>query len=171
MKNKTLHVTWIAHKHWQALRYLLDIYSFMQAWPTKRSCFRPQGFVCIEVWENKCNKCRETNSKTRRDLITSIENVPSSQRDGKFQWGDGHVNSTRSDRILNALVLIFLTNSDKYSRITSAKFPSFCMETFSVNGTKFIVPLHQSRVCSYYVGRRIVAPPPLWLQKHPDLFA
>jgi len=82
-----------------------------------------------------------------------------------------HVNSTRSDRIINAFVLIFRTNSDKGSRITFANFPSFCMATFSVSGTKFMVLLPQSHNCSYYVRRRILAPTPLWLQKHPDLFA
>ena len=46
---------------------------------------------------------------------------------------DAHRNSWHIDGILNALVLSFPTNSDKYSSITSAKYPSFCMATFSVS--------------------------------------
>jgi len=58
-----------------------------------------------------------------------------------------------------------------YSRITSTKFPSFCVTTFSTSLAKPTVFLPQSRVCSCYVRRRKLALPPLWLQKHTDLYA
>jgi hypothetical protein len=57
------------------------------------------------------------------------------------------------------------------SRITSTTSPSFCMTTTSARLTNHTVLLPQSQVCSYYVTRRTLAPPPLWLQKHTDLRA
>ena len=41
------------------------------------------------------------------------------------------------------------------------KSPSFCMATFSTSLTNLTVPLPQSRDCSCYVSRPILAPPPL----------
>jgi hypothetical protein len=58
-----------------------------------------------------------------------------------------------------------------YSRITSTEFPSFCMITFSASLTNLTVRLRQSHDYSCYVSRPILAPPPLWLQKHTDLRA
>jgi hypothetical protein len=45
------------------------------------------------------------------------------------------------------------------------------MTTFSVSLTNLTAPLPQSRDYSCYVSRRILASPPLWLQKHTDLRA
>jgi hypothetical protein len=59
----------------------------------------------------------------------------------------------------------------RYSRITSTKSLSFCMTIFSASLTNLTDLLLQSRDCSCYVSRRILAPPPLWLQKHTDLCA
>jgi hypothetical protein len=58
-----------------------------------------------------------------------------------------------------------------HSRITSIKSQSFCMSTFSARLTNLMALLPQSHYCSCYVGRRILAPPPPWLQKHTDLHA
>ena len=53
-----------------------------------------------------------------------------------------------------------------YSRITSAKALSFCMTTISASITNLTALLPHSRDCSRYLSRRILAPPPLWLQKY-----
>jgi hypothetical protein len=58
-----------------------------------------------------------------------------------------------------------------YSSITSTKSPSFCMRTFGASLTNLTVPLHQWHDCSCYLRRRILAPPPLWLQKCTDPLA
>jgi hypothetical protein len=58
-----------------------------------------------------------------------------------------------------------------YSRITSTKSPSFFMTTFSASLTNLTALLPQSRDCSCYISRRVLAHPPLWLQKHTDLRA
>jgi hypothetical protein len=58
-----------------------------------------------------------------------------------------------------------------YSRITSTKSLSFSITIFSASLTNLTALPHQSHDCSYYVSRRILAPPPLWLQKHTDLRA
>ena len=58
-----------------------------------------------------------------------------------------------------------------HTRITSTKYPSFCMTTFSASLTNLTVLLPQSRDCSSYVSRPILAPPPLGLQEHTDLCA
>jgi len=52
----------------------------------------------------------------------------------------------------------------------STKSPSFCMTTFSA-GLLIAVLLPQSRDCSCYVSRPILATPQLWLHKHTDLSA
>jgi len=57
----------------------------------------------------------------------------------------------------------------QYSSITSTESPSFCMTTSSASLTKLTSLLPQSHDCSCYVNRPILAPPPLWLQKHTDL--
>jgi hypothetical protein len=44
-----------------------------------------------------------------------------------------------------------------YSRITSIRSPSFCTTTFSKSFTNFTALLPQSRDCSCYVRRRILA--------------
>jgi len=61
--------------------------------------------------------------------------------------------------------------SEDYSWITSTKSPSFCMTNFSASLTQVTVFLYQSRDCCCYLIRPILAPPPLWLQKHTDLWA
>ena len=43
---------------------------------------------------------------------------------------------------------------------------AFCMTTISAGLTKYTTFPFQSRDCIYYVSRRILAPPPHWLQKH-----
>jgi hypothetical protein len=58
-----------------------------------------------------------------------------------------------------------------HSRIKSTKSPSFWMTAFGASLTNVTVLLHHSRDCSYYVSRPILAPPPLWLQKHTELCA
>jgi len=58
-----------------------------------------------------------------------------------------------------------------YSKITSTKSPSFCITTFSANFADLTIPLPQSHDCSCYVSRRILAPPPLWLQNVPLTYA
>ena len=57
-----------------------------------------------------------------------------------------------------------------YARIMSTKSRSFCMTTFNA-GILLAVLLLQSRDCSCYVSRTILAPPALWLHKHTDLRA
>jgi len=56
-----------------------------------------------------------------------------------------------------------------YSRITSTKSPSFSKTTFSATLTYLMVLLPKWDDCSYQVSRRILAPPPLWPQKHIDV--
>jgi hypothetical protein len=63
-----------------------------------------------------------------------------------------------------------LTHSG-YSSITSTKFLSFCITTFSASLTNRTVLLLQSRVRSCYVSTPILPPPPLSLQKRIDLRA
>ena len=58
-----------------------------------------------------------------------------------------------------------------YSSITSTKTPSFYTTTFSASLTNLTALLPQSRDTSCYVSRPILAPPPLWVQKHTDLRA
>jgi len=48
------------------------------------------------------------------------------------------------------------------------KSPSFCMTLFSASFTDLTAILPQSHDCTCYVSRRILAPPPLRLQKHAD---
>jgi hypothetical protein len=59
----------------------------------------------------------------------------------------------------------------KYSTITSTESPSFSMTTFSASLTILTVVLPQSHDCSCYVSRTVLAPPPLWLQKHTLIYA
>jgi hypothetical protein len=59
----------------------------------------------------------------------------------------------------------------KYTRITSTNSTSFCMTTFRASLTNLTARLPQSRDCSCYVSRPILALPQLWLQKHDDLRA
>jgi len=59
----------------------------------------------------------------------------------------------------------------EYSRITSKENPSFCMTSLSASSTNGTALLTQSHDCRCYISRRILAPPPLWLQKHTDLRA
>ena len=61
--------------------------------------------------------------------------------------------------------------SAKYSRIISTESLTFWMTTFSARLTSLTGLLPQSHDCSCYVNRSIMAPPPLWLQKHNDLRA
>jgi hypothetical protein len=61
--------------------------------------------------------------------------------------------------------------SGDFSRITSTKSPPFCMTTFSASLTNLTALLPQSHDRSCHVSRPILAPPPLWLQKHTDLRA
>jgi hypothetical protein len=58
----------------------------------------------------------------------------------------------------------------EYNRITSTKCQSFCT-TFSASPTNLAALLPQTRDCSCYVSKPLLAPPPLWLQKHIDLRA
>ena len=58
-----------------------------------------------------------------------------------------------------------------YSRITTTKSPSFYMTTFGASLTNLTLLLCQSHDCSCYVSTPILAPRPLWLQKHTDLRA
>jgi len=58
-----------------------------------------------------------------------------------------------------------------YSRITPTKSPSFCLTTLSASLTNITAVLPQLRDSGCYVSKPIVAPPPLWLQKHIDICA
>jgi len=58
-----------------------------------------------------------------------------------------------------------------YSRITSKKSPSFCIITFNASVTHLRPLVPQSRDCSCYVSRPILAPPPLGLREQTDLRA
>jgi len=58
-----------------------------------------------------------------------------------------------------------------YNSITSVKSLSVCMTTFSPSLMNLTALLPQSRDNSCYVSGPILAPPPLWLQKHTDLHA
>jgi len=55
-----------------------------------------------------------------------------------------------------------------YSRITSTKSPSFSKTTFTATLTYLMVLLPKWHDCSYQVSGRILAPPPIWPQKHAD---
>jgi hypothetical protein len=63
--------------------------------------------------------------------------------------------------------LSLLQHANMYNRITSTKSPSVLMATF----TSLMDLLHQLHDCICYVRRRILALPPLWLQKHTSLSA
>ena len=56
-----------------------------------------------------------------------------------------------------------------YSRISSTKSQSFFITNFNASLTNLTVLLSESRDCSYYDRRRILAPPPFRLQNHTDL--
>ena len=56
----------------------------------------------------------------------------------------------------------------KYNRIASIKSPSFCVKTFSAGLTNLLPHSHD---CRYYVSRRMLACPPIWLRKYTDLRA
>jgi hypothetical protein len=56
-----------------------------------------------------------------------------------------------------------------YRAITSTKSPSFSMTTLSASLTNLMTLLPPSHDRSYYVSRPILAPTPLWLQKHTDI--
>jgi hypothetical protein len=58
-----------------------------------------------------------------------------------------------------------------YSRITSTKSPSFYMTIYSASLINVTALLPQSRNCSRYMNRQILASPLLWLQKHTDIHA
>jgi hypothetical protein len=58
-----------------------------------------------------------------------------------------------------------------YSRLSSTKSPSFLIKTFNASLTNLTALLPQSRDCSCYASRPILAPPPLGLHKHTDLRA
>jgi hypothetical protein len=60
-------------------------------------------------------------------------------------------------------------NWQNYSRIISKNSPQFCTPTFSASLTNLMVLSTQPNDCSCYVSKPILAPPPLWLQKHTDL--
>jgi len=57
----------------------------------------------------------------------------------------------------------------KYSGITSIKSPPFCMTPSSASLTNLTALLPQSRDCSCYVSRPLLAPAPLRMQKHADV--
>jgi hypothetical protein len=57
------------------------------------------------------------------------------------------------------------------SRITSTMTPSFYMTTYSASHINVTALLPQSRDWCRYMNRRILAFPPLWLQKHTDIHA
>jgi hypothetical protein len=58
-----------------------------------------------------------------------------------------------------------------YSSTASSKSLSFCTTVFSLFLTNNTALVPQSHDCSCYVSRRILAPAPLWLQKHNHLCA
>jgi len=62
-------------------------------------------------------------------------------------------------------------STNVYSRITTIKFPSFCLTTFSASLTNVTVFLLEPHDCSCYLSRRILAPLQIWMQKHTDLCA
>jgi len=53
--------------------------------------------------------------------------------------------------------------------ITSIRSLLLCMKTFSASFTNFTGLLSQSHDWRCYVNRRVLAIPPIWLQKHTDL--
>jgi hypothetical protein len=63
-----------------------------------------------------------------------------------------------------SLLLDYRTVSE-YSRITSTKSPSLCVTT-DASRTKLTALLPQSHICSSWISRRILALPPLRVQKH-----
>jgi hypothetical protein len=70
-----------------------------------------------------------------------------------------------------AMLSFYFAQTGCSSSITSIKSLLFCMTTFSASLTNLGVLLSLWRDCSCYVSRPILAPPPLWLQKHTDLRA
>jgi hypothetical protein len=65
----------------------------------------------------------------------------------------------------------FYSSLYEYSRMTSTKSPSFCTTNFRASLTNLTACLPQSHDCSSCVSTRILAPPPIWLQKQIDLSA
>jgi hypothetical protein len=53
-----------------------------------------------------------------------------------------------------------------YHRITSTKFPSFCMTNLSAGLTNLTTLLTQSNECSSYISWPILASSPFWLQEN-----
>ena len=86
-------------------------------------------------------------------------------------WQDSRWVSWFIAVLYTELISRLLDNRQRYSRITSIKYPSFCTTTFSLSLTNFTVLLPQSPDCSCYVSRSILAPTPLWLQEHTALLA
>jgi len=63
--------------------------------------------------------------------------------------------------IHNTHVKLSRCTSWGYSRIIFTKYPSFCRTIFSTSPTNLMVLLPQAHNCSNYIGREILAPPPL----------
>jgi hypothetical protein len=59
----------------------------------------------------------------------------------------------------------------RYGKVTPTKSPSFFKTTFSASLTNLTFLLPQPHNCNYYVSKRILLPPLLWLRKHPGLRA
>ena len=59
----------------------------------------------------------------------------------------------------------------RYKRIASTNSPTFCMKTVSASLTKLTALLPQTRDCSCYISRRMLAPSLLRLYKHNDLLS
>jgi hypothetical protein len=115
------------------------------------------GFIFIFCPSEMLNPSKfifPTRKNTVLELFTSMLPMPSEQ----FFWNREEMNSNVGyGTIMN------------YSRIKSARSPSFCIPAFSASLTHITALLHGSRDYSLYVSGPILAPPPLWLQKHTGL--
>jgi len=98
----------------------------------------------------------------------------------KWEWHRTHCDLEHAAGVVSALLValpVFSCHSTtdmswvlwRYRRITSTKFPSFCLTAFSASLSNLTALLPQSRDYSCYVSRLIVAPPPHRLHNHTDL--
>ena len=73
---------------------------------------------------------------------------------------------THPKKTVNTVSTVFF---GRYSKIVSTNSPSFCTKTVSAGLTKLTALLPQTRDCSCYISRRMLAPTLPRLHRHTDL--
>ena len=106
-------------------------------------------------------------------ILLPVTSIYPNDRGSKFPLNLVHIYQATQRRIPEGCILwltaVRTSNLNLYSRITSTNSPSYCTTIFSASLTNITALLPQSHDYSCYVSRPILAPPPLWLQKHTDL--